>query len=347
MFLSLGPVMRYELITSSRRRRYYFLRVMYGLLLLYQLSALFRLWEFWHQTGGTIDEVQAFAEDAFIRFAGIQGLGLLILIPALVAGIISDEYQRKTLHYLLASRLSSAEIVLGKLAARLVHVVAFVALGLPIVSLLMLYGGLNPVNIFYVYAGTASLVIVTAGFSIFISILARRPRDAILATYGLGAIWLLIPKWIVGIAHYMDGVLAWVGPVNHALLLSNPLQVWSTATMRSTVRTRFGPTGRTMPVWMWPGFGFESDFTYMSIIQLSAGLVFLGLAIAGLRPLRGSSWPGAKPQTGWFARLRAAFRRFVECARPRQSRATSCSRAIPIVPLAARTRCSGKSVSPA
>ena len=187
MLFSLGPVMRYELITTSRRKRDYFLRVIYGLLLLNQLWMLFRVWEVQHQAGGTLDEIQAFAEDSFIRFAGVQGLCLLLLIPALVAGIISDEYQRKTLHYLLASRLSSFEIVMGKLGARLVHVVAFVALGLPIVSLLVLYGGLNPVNIFYVYMGTTTLVLFTAGLSILISILARRPRDAILATYAAGA----------------------------------------------------------------------------------------------------------------------------------------------------------------
>ena len=34
MLFSLGPVVRYELITTSRRRRYYFLRVVYGLFLL-------------------------------------------------------------------------------------------------------------------------------------------------------------------------------------------------------------------------------------------------------------------------------------------------------------------------
>ena len=65
------------------------------------------------------------------------------------------------------------------------HVIAFVALGLPIVSLLMLYGGLNPVNIFFVYAGTAAVVVFVAGCSILISIMVRRPRDAILATYFL------------------------------------------------------------------------------------------------------------------------------------------------------------------
>ena len=229
MIFSLGPVMRYELITTSRRRRYYVLRVIYGLVLLTQLWGLFRRWEAEHAFGAqrfpswarpsSLEEVQAFAEDAFIQFAGVQGLALLLLIPALVAGIIPDEFQRKTLHYLLASRLSSAEIVLGKLGARLVHVVAFVALGLPIVSLLMLYGGLNPVNIFYVYMGTATLVLFAAGFSTLISVLARRPRDAILAAYGVGAIWLFAPFTRGVTSLFEEGPLGWIDQVNRALLV--------------------------------------------------------------------------------------------------------------------------------
>ena len=61
--------------------------------------------------------MQTFAEATFISVRRAQGIALLCLIPALVAGVIADEHQRKTLHYLLASRLSSAEIVLGKLGA--------------------------------------------------------------------------------------------------------------------------------------------------------------------------------------------------------------------------------------
>ena len=47
---------------------------------------------------------------------------MLVLTPALVAGVIADEKQRKTLHYLMASRLNSAEIVLGKLLVRMLYV---------------------------------------------------------------------------------------------------------------------------------------------------------------------------------------------------------------------------------
>ncbi len=305
MMLSLGPVMRYELITTSRRRRYYFLRVIYGLLLLTQLTMLFQLWELNHPAGGTLTQIQEFAESAFIYFAGVQGLCLLLLVPALVAGVIADEYQRKTLHYLLASRLSSAEIVLGKLGARLVHVVAFVALGLPVVALLMLYGGLNPVNIFYVYMGTATVVLFVSGFSILTSTLARRPRDAILATYGLGVVWLLASHWLEGLE--LEGPLGWVPPLVDFLILSNPIKVWVNATYQNnpwfyTARLPF----------LQVRIGFEWHFAIMAVIQTLSGLLFLGVAVAGLRPLRGSSWPGAQPQTGWFTRLTGRYRRFVD-----------------------------------
>jgi ABC-type transport system involved in multi-copper enzyme maturation permease subunit len=318
MFLSLGPVMRYELITTSRRRRYYLLRVIYGLVLLTQLWGLFRRWEVTHEQWArpfpswarpsSLEEVQAFAEDAFIQFAGVQGLALLVLIPSLVAGIIPDEFQRKTLHYLLASRLSSAEIVLGKLGARLVHVLVFVALGLPIVALLMLYGGLNPVNIFYVYMGTATLVLFTAGFSTLISVLARRPRDAILAAYGLGAIWLCAPFTIGITSIFEGGPLGWTDTVNRALLVFNPIHVWSLSTRRSWDFMTRGST----PGWVAPWNSFEWHFGLMSSIQAVGGALFLVVAVASLRPLRGAAWPGGKPQTGWFTRIRARFHQFVE-----------------------------------
>ena len=66
------------------------------------------------------------AEEIFSTFLTTQVVAVLALTPAMVAGTIADEKQRKTLHYLLASQLSSLEIVGGKLAARLLHVVVLV-----------------------------------------------------------------------------------------------------------------------------------------------------------------------------------------------------------------------------
>ena len=49
MIFSLGPVVRYELITTARRGRLYIVRVLYGLCLLGQLGSLFAGWESMHR----------------------------------------------------------------------------------------------------------------------------------------------------------------------------------------------------------------------------------------------------------------------------------------------------------
>ena len=50
--------------------------------------------------------VARFARDTFQSFAVIQLIAVLLLIPAVFGGAIADEKQRRTLHYLMASRLS-------------------------------------------------------------------------------------------------------------------------------------------------------------------------------------------------------------------------------------------------
>jgi ABC-type transport system involved in multi-copper enzyme maturation permease subunit len=303
----MGPVLRYELITTARRGRYYLARTIYGSVLLFLLWQQFGSWETANPAGGTPEVLRRFTESTFIVFARAQLATLLCLLPALVAGVIADEHHRKTLHYLLASRLSSLEIVLGKLGARLVHVGVFMALGLPVVCLLALYGGLDPEKVAAIYFGTFTTVLSVSGLSIFISVLARRPRDAILATYALEAFWLLAPPAIREVARYLeDGPLWWVWPVNGVLLMTNPLFLLE----------------RVAGPWYWPGWDFpplswsqwpsgplgspfEKLFLVMVGIHLLVGLLFLSLAIAGLRPLRGSSWPGAEPRKGWWTRLQA------------------------------------------
>jgi ABC-type transport system involved in multi-copper enzyme maturation permease subunit len=300
MFLGLGPVARFELTTTARRGRFYLARTAYGLCLLYTFTTQFMGFERSFPDGATPEQVRRFTENAFISFGATQGFALLALIPALVAGAIADDYQRKTLHYLLASRLRSAEIILGKLAARLVHVGTFVALGIPVVCLLALHGGLNPENVFYVYAGTLTTSLFLAGLSIVISIVARRPRDAILITYGLEAAWLMVPPAIAPIARYFDGTIAWVEPVNRWILATNPLVIWQEATDR--------PVFGRNPPWLtalWTS-RFTTEFYWMVGLQAICGLLFLLLAIVGLRPLRGTSWPGSHPGRGWWARLIAA-----------------------------------------
>ena len=346
MIFGMGPVLRYELITSSRRGRYFVARLVYGLILLYLLSMRDirggrRSWRGLLRCAGPIESVRAFAETALLSFGMVQGMALLWLVPALVAGVIADEHQRKTLHYLLASRLSSVEIVLGKLGARLLHVGVFVAVGLPVVCLLGLYGAINPQNVALVYGGTFTAVLFIAGLSILVSTLARRPREAILVAYVLEFFWVIVPLLLTESGRDLGPPLHWVGPVNDFGLLVNPVVLWELMTSSAGRWWRHDSwVYRFFPPWQ------QSPLVGLIALQGAFGLLFLILAVAGLRPLRGASWPGGEPRAGWFARLSSRLHAAAEA----RAAAVFTRNRVLAVGLAGRPaatgRCSGRSDTP-
>src|SRR5262249_29899781 len=119
--------------------------------------------------------------------------------PAVVAGVIAVEKQRGTLHDLLVSRLSSGEIIVGKLASRLLHVFIYLLVGLPVLGLLTPMGGVDPKLFLAVFAVEVTTAFFLAALVILVSTYARRVRDAVLVVYLLELIWLILP-WISTLA---------------------------------------------------------------------------------------------------------------------------------------------------
>src|SRR5262249_40529334 len=100
----LGPVFHAELLTTARRSRYYAIRA------IYVMAILCVLWSSYESTFGFLPGDSAtipvtymtrFARQLFSSFALTQAITMLAITPALVAGTIATEKQRKTLHYLL------------------------------------------------------------------------------------------------------------------------------------------------------------------------------------------------------------------------------------------------------
>jgi ABC-type transport system involved in multi-copper enzyme maturation permease subunit len=188
-----GPVFRFELRMTARRGRFYVLRSCYALLLLAIFWLIHYEWSALAEGELTPREMTWFALTCFGSVAIAQVVLVLILTPGLVAGVIADEKQRKTLHYLLASRLSGPEIVLGKLMARMLYVGVLVAVGFPVLSLLVLLGGIDPMLIVLACGAAASTAWVLASLSVWVSTISRRVREALFITYGLEFLWLFIP----------------------------------------------------------------------------------------------------------------------------------------------------------
>ena len=303
--MRLGPVLRFELITTARRGRYYAARFAYGLFLLYTVwTAYVSRWNYLSGNRMTPHEMAGFAQGMFTSLAYLQWIAVLVVVPAMTAGVIADAYRRKTLRDLLSSGLSAKGIVFGKLAARLVHVAALVGVGIPVVALIGLFGGLDPIIVMSVYAGTASIAFAVGGVSILASTLARRPREAILAAYAIEIGWLILPPVFGTLLPHMIWPFPLFDPLNKWLIETNPFVVASQMSQISY----FGANPAMTP-WI---AGMISRIHYviamMVGLQTLLGLLCVATAAYLIRKLRAGDREGM-PALSWLDVLRNPLQR--------------------------------------
>jgi ABC-type transport system involved in multi-copper enzyme maturation permease subunit len=196
-----GPVFFYDLVRLGRRGRYFLLRTLYGGAMLALLVWVYLIWLLDNGSEGAIqaNQMAEFAGSFFYMFIAVQFAVVVVLTPAYTAGAIAEEKDRKTLEFLLATDLRSREIVLGKLAARLLNLLLIALTGLPVLSALQFLGGVDPNLLLASFAATGMTMASLAGLSILNSVWARRPRDAIALTYLDAAAYLILSgmSWLL------------------------------------------------------------------------------------------------------------------------------------------------------
>ncbi len=193
-----SPILYVEMLTVGRRRRYFLLRVGYALLLL--MAAWICYESTFHRYGGSPLKDQAeFAYAYFIAFTWIQLLAVVMMTPAMLAGTIASEYERRTIDYLLTTPLNDWEIALGKFTARFGAVAYQLAVGWPILAIFMTLGGVGPEQLATSF-GTALVTLTsTASLSLAISARAKKARESITRTYLVLIALLLIPPTAAGV----------------------------------------------------------------------------------------------------------------------------------------------------
>jgi ABC-type Na+ efflux pump permease subunit len=169
----------------TRRPRAFVQRFVYGLIVLLVLYLNFE----WTQSGlGTsafpgYARLTHVAENFFESFLVLQFVTVLLVTPAYVGGAIAEEKERRTLDFLLTTPLADSEIVLSKLAARLGYLVWVLLTGLPILALLQLIGGIQPVLLWGGFAVTLTTMLLIGGIGIYFSTTSLKSGDAILKSY--------------------------------------------------------------------------------------------------------------------------------------------------------------------
>ena len=155
----LGPIFMRELVTVPRRASHYSSRAaLLGLLGILGATA-------WQATVGftrdaTLGEAARFGLLLFQIIVFVQLLLVIFFAALSAASAVSQEKDRRTFILLLITDMYDYEIVLGKLFGSLLPITILMAVSLPVLTMLLLLGGIDPTQIWQ-----ASAVLFTTAFA--------------------------------------------------------------------------------------------------------------------------------------------------------------------------------------
>jgi len=190
-----GPIFDKELRVSSRRKRNYTLRLIYVILLTIFVAIV---WLSVVKSEGSSSYQKsrlALAGKTIVTtIVTFQFIATQIIAVIMLSTSISDEIYHRTLGLLMTTPISGFQIVMGKLFSKLLQLILLLAISLPLLAIVRIFGGV-PWN--YVLSSlfiTLTAVIFAGSLSLYFSINNRRAYVVIIKTVvTLGVLFFFIP----------------------------------------------------------------------------------------------------------------------------------------------------------
>jgi len=190
-----GPLFDKELRVSSRRRRNYALRFVYVILLTFFVAIVW--------LGVVESEYSPVYQKSRMALAGkriittivwFQFITTQLLAVIMLSTSISDEVHHRTLGLLMTTPMGSLQIVMGKLFSKLLQLILLLAISLPLLAVVRVFGGVPPGYLISSLCITLTAVIFAGSVSLFFSINNRRSYVVIIkAVVTLGVLYAFIP----------------------------------------------------------------------------------------------------------------------------------------------------------
>ncbi len=195
-----GPVFAYEWLTTTRRWQVYALRALFVGLILAGMAIVHNGPQRGRPERLSLRQLAAYGEQLYQTMVSIELTLILLVAPAATAGAVCLDKARGTLDHMLTTDLSNAEIVLGKLAVRLIPVLGLVASVFPVVALAGLLGGIGPLALVGSFLVSIGCAFVGCSLALTLSIYGRKTHEVLILTYLIIILWLMAPA-LVMIAH--------------------------------------------------------------------------------------------------------------------------------------------------
>lgn len=229
----------------------------------------------------------------YIIITAIEVILVSFIIPSITAGSIAGERERQTLEILLTTKLTTWQIVWGKLISSISTTLLYVISGLPIFGLVFIIGGIEVVDILEIIAYIFVLAIYLGSIGIFFSSLLKKTIGASVCTYGIGillsfgifvilnAVYIILESQAYSAVTYVEPD---IGHITGLALLSPVYSVIALMTGQiGGSQLMEGMFSQKVP---WCYFTPNSWFLTSIAIQLVVSVILLYIAAKRINPIK-------------------------------------------------------------
>lgn len=196
-----GPIFDKELRVSSRRRRNYALRCAYVLLLtLFVASVWMSVVQFQGSSAYMKSRTALAGKTVVSTIVGFQFFATQLIAIIMLSTAISDEVYHRTLGSLMTTPISGFQIVMGKLLSKLLQLILLLAISLPLLAVVRVFGGVPWRYVLSSLCMNLTAVIFAGTLSLYFSIHNRRAFVVIIkAVVVLGILFFFFPTIITAV----------------------------------------------------------------------------------------------------------------------------------------------------
>lgn len=198
--MRLNPVFEKEMKRNSRSGRISWIIFVCNLLL--ALVAFICYFSESGQLGYLAPTSYSVPINCYILMTYLLFLLVVLSIPAVAGGSVSQEREKKTLDVLLTTNLNPWRIITGKLEASLGVVFILTVSALPVLSLVVVFGGVGLGGLLLMAGGLLFTGIFIGSIGIFCSVMFRRTTVATVLSYVIVVFLVVGTCACTGLAYY-------------------------------------------------------------------------------------------------------------------------------------------------
>lgn len=257
---------------------------------------------------GGIPQSAYIGQTLFVSLALLEMLFVCLITPALTAGAISGEHERRTYDMLLSTPLRPLGILWGKAFASLVYIQLLILAAIPLSSIVFLFGGIALRDAIQAIALLVLTAVTYGTVGIFFSALTRRTGAATVLSYIVIFVFISTSVLIWAISNTMG-----TQGLPRQLLFLNPISALASAIVTpgmdfysmgpaASLLILLGGGPDMLGLYGTPGVTIRPIWQYTTALYLALTVLLYAVTGQLIKPVR--RWrPGWVGLVGWLAVL--------------------------------------------